>query len=294
MDAHPRGNSEGRRIDRLISFVAGEWILTRTPYTANGGTVVAARTLWLTGLVYVPTFFLVTTFGEGKVFEPDIRQGAADFVALLPWLGAIVAAVYAGFYTRFSSQWTYLAGLYNQIIQTEISMPADVAELRSAHLVAWKAGFIEDAEDLHLASKPLFLVAVRNWARDEEVAAAYAENTVGGEARLKALVLRSDQIWERANRQIVSELPTATMMSMRVPRLLAVICAVSWFLVGLHTSIIHRFTYLCGAHNAVVLTMIAIVALLGVITLLALLRSPFAGPMTPRDKTGTGARHLPE
>jgi len=192
--SHSRGTKTGRFVDRAVSFFAGEWILNWSHHTVNGGTVVATRTLWLTAWIYIPAFVLKTTLSGGKVPVFDFRQGLADIVDTLPWLAAIFGGIYAAFYTRFSSQWTYLACLYNQIMQAHVTLPIDDRESRMGALAAWKAGFIEDAEDLHLAAKPMFLVAVRQWGTDPLVAERYSKNTVGGRLRLKSLLDRLNVI----------------------------------------------------------------------------------------------------
>jgi hypothetical protein len=196
-----RGSWVGWIFDHLVSFFSGEWILNWTPYTANGGTVVTARTAWLSFWIYFAAFLLRTTLAEGKTDVIDMRQGIADFVETLPWLATIFGAVYIAFYSRFSSQWTYLANLYNQIVQTQISIPPDLREQNGDLIASWKAGFIEDAEELHLAAKPMFLVAIRNWAAEPLVAQKYALNTVGGAARLNALLDRLGRIAAKAERQ---------------------------------------------------------------------------------------------
>jgi hypothetical protein len=54
-------------------------------------------------------------------------------------------------YARFSSQWSYLAGVYNQIKAAECR-----TGFQETVLAQWKAGFIEDAADLHLLRKAMF------------------------------------------------------------------------------------------------------------------------------------------
>jgi hypothetical protein len=198
MDHNVRGSRVGWIADKVTGFLSGEWILRWTQYTANGGTVVAARTLWLTIWLFIPAFLLKTALADNKVWCVDLRQGAADFVDVLPWLGAMFGAVYIAFYTRFSSQWTYLANLYNQIVQAQLALPNDDAERRLDILAAWKAGFIEDAEDLHLAAKPMFIVAIQQWGSDALVAKKFDKNTVGGEIRLKKLMDRLASIRKEA------------------------------------------------------------------------------------------------
>jgi len=86
----------------------------------------------------------------------------------LRWFGAILGAVYAVFYARFASQWSYLAGLYNQIKATECQK-----DCNQQKLAEWKAGFIVDAQELHLANKPLFAEVIRAWRMEPAVEAAY-------------------------------------------------------------------------------------------------------------------------
>lgn len=69
--------------------------------------------------------------------------------------GATFGATYAALYTRFSSQWTYLAGLYNQLMATQAHAPIDNDPERAGIYLAWEAAFIEDADDLHLSTKPI-------------------------------------------------------------------------------------------------------------------------------------------
>lgn len=161
----------------------------------------ATRAAWLTFWIFGAAFLLKTSLAEGKTLDFDLRQGAADFAEIIPWLGAVFAGVYVALYTRFASQWNYLAALYNQIVEAQLAMPSDNPDDRQNALAAWKAGFIEDAEELHLATKSVFLVAVLHWGQDEEVAAQYAKNTVGGGARLEVLLIRLGAIWDKAHRE---------------------------------------------------------------------------------------------
>ena len=137
---------------RVFSLVTGEWLLRSPLWFPNGGGIILVRSLlvsfWIYGLAIYARHIL-----DGNALLTSIRD-------TIPWLGAILAAVYAAFYARFSSQWTYLAGLYNQIKETEIGM--DEGSSRAA-LETWKAGFIEDAEELHLATKPIFATIIREW-----------------------------------------------------------------------------------------------------------------------------------
>jgi hypothetical protein len=176
----------GRLTQRIFGFFSGEWMLDFPPYTANGGGIVFSRTLWIAFWIYLPAFLVMTSLSPGRVFVFDLRQGLADIADTIPWLGAIIGSTYAALYTRYSSQWTYLAGLYNQITQTKASVQ-NPCEAQKEVLTSWIAGFIEDAEDLHLATKPMFAPAIRNWLLDEYVCAWYEKHTAGGKDRLEAL-----------------------------------------------------------------------------------------------------------
>jgi hypothetical protein len=76
------------------------------------------------------------------------------------WMGGIFATAYALLYARFASQWTYVAGVYNQI------KAAQVRKDTSAEILAeWMAGFIEDCDDLHLLRKPMFASIAHEWLK---------------------------------------------------------------------------------------------------------------------------------
>jgi hypothetical protein len=118
----------------------------------------------------------------------------------MPWCGAIIAGVYAGLYSRFSSQWTYLAGLYNQIMAAAVQQQSWSDEQRDV-LAKWRAGFLEDAEDLHLATRPMFAAVILSFLRYDGVREAYAPNTVGGADRLDRLIGRCEDSIIRADQR---------------------------------------------------------------------------------------------
>jgi hypothetical protein len=86
----------------------------------------------------------------------------------------------------------YLAGVYNQIKATE-------APERTSFdaLTEWKAGFLEDADELHLAAKPLFGSVIRAWGKDPNVRKHFVEHAAGGEARFNRLLHRFDAAYQR-------------------------------------------------------------------------------------------------
>ncbi|HEX2451656.1 MAG TPA: hypothetical protein VHJ69_10965 [Gemmatimonadales bacterium] len=103
------------------------------------------------------------------------------------WLGGILAAVYAALYARFAAQWTHLAGLYNQIKAAEVRAAESDTEKTKQALANWKAGFIEDADALHLATKPMFAVIIRHWLAEEVVRSEYLAYGLYGQQRLPQL-----------------------------------------------------------------------------------------------------------
>lgn len=73
--------------------------------------------------------------------------------------------------------------MYNQIKAAEARKDAD----RDA-LASWKAGFIEDADELHLAPKPMFATLIKNWAADAAVKAAFVSYAPGGQPGLDGIL----------------------------------------------------------------------------------------------------------
>jgi hypothetical protein len=115
---------------------------------------------------------------------PEWRELRTQLVAGLPGFATVLAATYAAFYTRFSSQWAYIAEVYNSIKATQYSTP----DGNAAALAEWKAGFIEDCEDLHLARKPSLATTIHAWGAQRDVQQAFADHAVGGRERLSALL----------------------------------------------------------------------------------------------------------
>lgn len=156
----------------IADWISGERLLNHRP---NGGGVISARALWIALLVWTTAVTFVWLGGN-----ENLGVVVRDRVS---WLGATFAAAYAALYARFASQWAYLAGVYNQIKAAESrDKPSDVRKLAQ-----WKAGFIEDAEYLHLASKPSVAAIARAWLREPQVRAEFERNTPGGKRRLEVL-----------------------------------------------------------------------------------------------------------
>ena len=174
-------------MDAFVSILSAEWLLKKRP---NGGTAILLRSLWIALIIYFSVLALRNVIDPGRSWNASWQELRAQLVATIPWFGAIFAAAYAALYSRFASQWSYLAGFYNQIKATECK-----GECAVTPLAEWKAAFIEDAEELHLASKPVFASIIRVWGSDTEVAASFVKDAHGGAARLKNLLERVEKAW---------------------------------------------------------------------------------------------------
>lgn len=171
--------------DWVVKMISDEWLLKGQ---ANGGDIIVARAIFAAATL----FFIY--IGLKQSLDPS-RQFAFDFEALLteahsslPVFGALLAAVYASLYTRFAAQWNYLAGLHNQILKAEIDFAgvAPNAEKQQA-LADWKASFIEDAIELHLSCKRIFVPAIEGWLSECAVQEAFVDGALGGSTALSTL-----------------------------------------------------------------------------------------------------------
>jgi hypothetical protein len=152
---------------RVLEFASGEFLLTRLR-RGNGGDVIVVRSLIIAGLIYVSLKLYVVT-GPGL----DIT-----------WFGTIFAAAYVALYARFSQQWHYMANLYNSIKTAEVRTAGnDSNESLADRLAQWKAGYVEDADTLHLALKPAISSVICAWGSDERVRHWFETYTTGGRAR---------------------------------------------------------------------------------------------------------------
>ena len=147
----------------IADYITGEWMLKNK---ANSGGIVFWRSLQISLSILLPIMLFQNIFDPTRTYQPDFSEFLKQFSEKLPWLGAIFVAVYAGLYARFSSQWTYLANLYNSIKQTEASCKDN---LNQTKLAEWKDGFMEDAVLLHLANKDIFKSVIDEWEKDPEV-----------------------------------------------------------------------------------------------------------------------------
>ena len=165
----------------VVTFCSCEWLLTKTKHP-NGGEIVFLRALLIALLIYL--LYIVANQCLGPQGTPSGRPVLVP--TGLPVFGAIFAAVYFALYSRFASQWTYLSNLYNQIIETEARTIGcdDAAKI----IAEWKANFLEDAADLHLARKRVFEPLIAKWAREPAVDAYFLIHTARNRKADKDLV----------------------------------------------------------------------------------------------------------
>jgi hypothetical protein len=173
-----------------VDFVAAEWLLSFVP---NGGPVIVFRAGWTTTIISAALLPLLVAVHPTRGL--DLSGFRDQFISSFEWLAAIFAGTLAGLYSRFASQWTYLAGVYNDIKSAESRKDCD-----RDRITQWKAGFIEDAQDLHLATKPLFASLIRAWGNDQDVQRAFWMYAPGGARRLSVLLSRVEDVWRRSER----------------------------------------------------------------------------------------------
>ncbi|SFL29496.1 hypothetical protein [Rhodanobacter glycinis] len=183
----------------MTNYLSGEFILDRYP---NGGLAVLLRTLWITFILYFIAIAIRSRVAPYATWEPSITVARQLISSTIPWFGAIFAGVYAALYARFASQWSYLANLYNQIMCAQVQCDASGTTSGEA-MALWQAGFIEDAEALHLARKPMFASVIVSMLGKDAVRNAYKQYTPGGSARLDALEASVKAVVSKAAQQFV-------------------------------------------------------------------------------------------
>jgi hypothetical protein len=170
---------------KFFEFLSSEWLLTRLGFV-NGGGVVTLRASLASLFIYLIALALRNGLDPERLWVFSSHELKLQIANTIPWFGATFAVAYAGFYARFASQWTYLAEMYNQIKSVEASTKSPNA----GALAEWKAGFLEDADSLHLAAKPSIASIVRAWLDDCEVQKAFSEHAPDGREQLKRLMAK--------------------------------------------------------------------------------------------------------
>lgn len=162
----------------------------------NGGDVVVFRTLWVDLILLVVMGAIKATDWPYISACEFLSQTLDEVIGMLrDTQGPVVfGAVYVALYARFTSQWTYMANLYNLIKQAEVTQSGPtppppptpvppvppVLQALSAQALAiaqWKAGYIEDAYTTHMATKPMVAGVIKAWYGLAEVRAAFEDGT---------------------------------------------------------------------------------------------------------------------
>jgi len=160
----------------IASCASGEFILKSTK--ANDGSIILGRAIfvsaWLTCLIIIARLVAKQNI--------SIIQFIREFYEIANWSAGFLGAVYIALYARFSSQWSYMAGLYNQIKQAEFSMICAKDEDDNAKkiLAQWKAAYIEDAYYLHLYGKKSVAIVIYHWGKDKLVEKVFVESSING------------------------------------------------------------------------------------------------------------------
>lgn len=167
-------------IIKFFDFLAGEWLFLFLK--ANGGAVVALRSLWTTAIFAGLAIASLSAFDPSRIGPISVKGAIGILWEVSNILTIFLGASYLALYARFVSQWSYLAGLYNLIKQAEAAKDAN-----KDIIAEWKAGYLEDAENLHLAAKANLAPVLHAWVKDKAVIRAYIKNTPGGAIRLRQL-----------------------------------------------------------------------------------------------------------
>jgi hypothetical protein len=166
-----------------LKVASGECLLEGR---ANGGGIVFARALWSSLLIFAAAVWIKELLDPESTCAFSWEALRVAVGSNLNWFGAIIAAMYIALYARFASQWTYLAGVYNQIMNSRAEV-TNLSPEQERVYAAWWAGFVEDAEEVHLALKPMYASVISGLLGDPSVRDAYADTTVNGQRRLEQL-----------------------------------------------------------------------------------------------------------
>jgi hypothetical protein len=181
----------------LVRLLTSEWVF-RCFRLPNSGGVIVFRSFLSALLIFLIALSLRNIIDPARTWALGFEELRRQVVAGLPWYGAIFALFYTGLYGRYHAQWNYLANVYNQIKACEVqcagSPPSALAE--------WKAGFLEDAEEVHLARKPIFVSVLRAWGREPAVMKSYVESAPGGAVHFARLMQSVEEVWEARDAQL--------------------------------------------------------------------------------------------
>jgi hypothetical protein len=170
----------------LLELLSGEFILTRCR-RPNGGTVVLVRAFIISVAVFFAGLVVMNVIDPRRGGSFSSIEFRMQIIEHAKWWGALYGSAYAALYARFASQWSYLAGVYNQLKAAQMRSDSD-----QGALAEWRAGFIEDCDELHLLRKPMFASIVNALLSDDtpnvtEIRSAFDGHTPGGVARRRRI-----------------------------------------------------------------------------------------------------------
>lgn len=171
----------------IVRTISGEWLLDGQP---NGGDIIIARSLVASSLLFLGYVALRQSLDPARTWSFSLAAFLEEVRSSLAVYGTLFAVVYASLYARFAAQWNYLAGLYNKLLEVECKLTGTETEDQKWAFSSWKASFVEDADDLHLLTKRMFVPAMREWLGDAEVRSAFIKGAIGGQRRLERLDAR--------------------------------------------------------------------------------------------------------
>jgi uncharacterized membrane protein len=166
---------------QMVYLISAEFLLKRRP---NSGALLLLRALWTALCVMVIAIILNSILDNGITCTLDLGIVWQGFKAHPTWYAIVFAAVYTALYTRYASQWQYLADLYNRIKEKEIGLQnsPDFKKEAEQKLAQWKAGFVADARAMHLIRHDSFQTVAKTWLTEAMVSVAYDDACGEGSA----------------------------------------------------------------------------------------------------------------
>lgn len=134
----------------------------------NSGGLILARSLFCASIaIFLSVLAEVLLSNQSPSSEAEPVRVSKILIERIPWFGASFALIFNHLNQKFSSQWLYLANLFNSICKAnlEMSRGQDATDL----LLQWKASFIEDVHNLHLHKKGAFSIASHFMLRDTRI-----------------------------------------------------------------------------------------------------------------------------
>src|SRR4030065_1180418 len=168
----------------IVFIVSGEWMFALAR-RSNGVDMVLVRSLCISSILYIAVILAKRWVDPRQLQEISVYQLRYEIAQLFPWLGAIFAGVYASLSARYASQWKYLADLYNKIKEMQVR---DATTVKQKAMAEWKAGFLEDAQLLHLGTHRVFVSVLRAWGSEKEVERQFLKHCPRGKRRYDALM----------------------------------------------------------------------------------------------------------